>query len=447
MPSRTRPPRFPTGLAWRLSLAVLVTLFAILAFRMGVEVSDRPGIPGARLATQLYYAIGLFVLGGLDLGVPVEGPVVGRDLLWTAYFAAPLLTAGALIESLLHIWNPRWWRLKGLRDHIVIAGMGEIGRLYLEALRDVDPRRRVLVVDVLSDHVNVIGAVNRHEALFLSGDIRNQSTIEALRLHRARGVVLTTGSDLVNLEAATDILGGHPRLADRIVAHVSDGALERSVVGGGGQEASRNGATLSGRRLFNAHRIAADELVHRRLVPRFEETRLADVVVLAGFGRFGQTILEMLMSEAPDEFSTVLILDRVAEMRRRQFDEHAGQAVTHQLLTLERDLHDPGTWAEVEDIIEGLGADPGDGPQPDPERRSAIFVLGTDDDPLNLRSAMTLRRRSPGAHIVVRCFHDSSLTDHLAEQGGFDVFGVSTLLRDALADYHRQWFLKREGRT
>ncbi|MDH3224326.1 MAG: NAD-binding protein [Gemmatimonadota bacterium] len=444
MPSRTRQPRFPTGLAWRLSLAVLVTVLAILAFRMGVEGSDRPGIPTAGLATQLYYAIGLFVLGGLDLGVPVGGPVVGRDIMWTAYFAAPLLTAGALIEGLLHVWNPRWWRLKGLRDHIVIAGMGEIGRLYLEALRDVDPRRRVLVVDVLSDHVNVIGAVNRHEALFLSGDIRNQSTIDALRLQRARGVVLTTGSDLVNLEAATDILGGHPRLADRIVAHVSDGALERSVVGGG-QEPGGNGATLSGRRLFNAHRIAADELVHRRLVPRFEETRLADVVVLAGFGRFGQTILEMLMTEAADEFSTVLILDRVAEMRRRQFDEHAGRAATHRLLTLERDLQDPGTWVEVENIIEGLGADPGDGGRPDPDRRSAIFVMGTDDDPLNLRSAMTVRRRSPGAHIVVRCFHDSSLTDHLAEQGRFDVFGVSTLLRDALAEHHRQWFLKRHG--
>ena len=438
MPSRTRSLHFPTGLAWRLALAVLVTLLAILSFRMGVEVSDRPGIPQAGLAAQLYYAIGLFVLGGLDLGVPVSGPLVGRDLLWTAYFAAPLLTAGALIEGLLRLWNPRWWQLKGLRDHVVIVGMGEVGRLYLEAIRRVDPHRKVLVVDVLSNHVNVIGAVVRHGALFISGDIRNETTREPLRLHRARGVVLVTGSDLINLEAATDILARYPNLSDRIVAHVADGALERSVVA----SERGTGSGLSGRKLFNAHRIAADELVHRRLVPQFDQTRLADVVVLAGFGRFGQTILELLAEEAPDEFSSVLILDRVAELRRRQFEEHTRLGPHHRLLTLERDLHDPGTWAEVEDVLAELGASAPTAEGIDPEGRSAIFVLGTDDDPLNLRSAMTLRRRNPVAHIVVRCFHDSSLTDHLAEEGRFDVFGVSALVRDALADHHRQWFLR-----
>lgn len=443
MPSRTRPLHFPAGLAWRLSLAVLVTALAILAFRMGVEVSDRPGIPSAGLAAQLYYAIGLFVLGGLDLGVPVSGPVVGRDLLWTAYFAAPLLTAGALIEGILRLWNPRWWRLKGLRNHVVIVGMGEIGRLYLEALRRVDPHRKVLVVDVLSDHVNVIGAVTRHGALFISGDIRNQTTQETLRLHRARGAVLTTGSDLVNLEAATDMLAQYPNLNDRIVAHVADGALERSVV----VPKESTGSSLAGRRLFNAHRIAANELVHRHLVPRFDQTQLADVVILAGFGRFGQTILELLTSEAPSEFSTVLIVDQVAELRRRQFEEHTLLGPGHRLLTLTRDLSDPGTWAEVQGILDQLGSD---APRPegiDPQGRSAIFVLGTDDDPLNLRSAMTLRRGNPAAHIVVRCFHDSTLTDHLAEEGRFDVFGVSALLRDALADHHRQWFLRSPTRS
>ncbi|NNF27084.1 MAG: hypothetical protein HKN73_07690 [Gemmatimonadetes bacterium] len=421
----------------------MVTLLAILAFRMGVEVSDRPGIPQAGLAAQLYYAIGLFVLGGLDLGVPISGPVVGRDILWIAYFAAPLLTAGALIEGILRLWNPRWWRLKGLRNHVVIVGMGEIGRLYLEALRRVDPYRKVLVVDVLSDHVNVIGAVARHGAFFLSGDIRNQTTQESLCLHRARGVVLVTGSDLVNLEAATDILAQYPNLHDRIVAHVADGVLERSVV----VSENGTGSGLAGRKLFNAHRIAADELVHRRLVPRFDQTRLADVVILAGFGRFGQTILEMLSTEVPDEFSTVLVVDQVAELRRRQFEEHTVLGPERRLLTLTRDLSDPGTWTEVEGILEQLGSDAPTPEETGPEGRSAIFVLGTDDDPLNLRSAMALRRRNPAAHIVVRCFHDSTLTDHLAEEGRFDVFGVSALLRAALSEHHRQWFQRPPTRT
>ena len=38
--------------------------------RAGVELSERPGIPYADPMTQLYYVLGLFVFGGLDLGVP-----------------------------------------------------------------------------------------------------------------------------------------------------------------------------------------------------------------------------------------------------------------------------------------------------------------------------------------------------------------------------------------
>lgn len=443
MPSRTRSKRIPTGLIWRVTLAVVVTLAAILAFRMGVGVTDRPGVESAGLPTQLYYALGLFVLGGLDLGVPIGGPPLGYGLLWSAYFLAPLLTVGAVVEWLLRVWNPRWWRLKGLKDHIVIVGMGQIGTLYLEALRRVDPRRRVVTVDLLPDHVNVTAAQARHQALFLNGDIRNASTRDALRLGRARGVVLVTGSDLVNLEAATDILDGHPRLADRIVAHVADGGLERSVVAPvmNGDGNGTGSPHLPGRRLFNAHRIAADELVQRRLVKHFRETRLPDIVVLAGFGRFGQTILETLQQEASGEFSSVLIIDRVAERKARQFDAQVGLGA-YRTDTLETDLADPGTWDRVETMIRAAGGrGEGEG------GRSVIFVLGTDDDPLNLQTAMVLRRRDPEAHIVVRCFSDSSLTAQLSAEGRFDIFGVSALLRDALSERHRTWFLDSGGRA
>ena len=425
MPSRTRS--IPSGWIWRSGLALVVTGVAIYAFRSGVGVSDRLGVEGAGLPTQLYYAIGLFVLGGLDLGVPTGGPALGRNLLWAAYFLAPVLTVGAVLEGLLRVWNPRWWRLRGLRDHIVIAGMGEVGNLYLEALRRVEPKRRVLVVDVLPDHVNVAAAQARHEALFLNGDVTRVPTREALRLERAGGVVLVTGSDLTNLEAATNILSTHPRLRHRIVAHVADGTLERTVTAGGRPH-------LSGRRLFNAHRIAADELVQRHLSGHFQATRSPDIVVLAGFGRFGQTILELLQQDASEEFSSVLVLDRFAEMKRRQFAEQVGFQGDYRCDTIESDLRDPGTWDRVVEAATLAKTESGDHP-------SLIFVLGTDDDALNLRTALMLRQRDADARIVVRCFSDSSLTKQLSAEGQFEVFGVSSLLRTALADRHREWFL------
>ena len=59
---------------------------------LGVEVSERD-LTGEGLLGRLYYVLGLFVLGGLDLGTPMGGPAFGRVLLWFAYFGAPLITA------------------------------------------------------------------------------------------------------------------------------------------------------------------------------------------------------------------------------------------------------------------------------------------------------------------------------------------------------------------
>jgi hypothetical protein len=67
-------------------------------------------------------------------------------------------------------------------------------------------------------------------------------------------------------------------------------------------------------------------------------------------------------------------------------------------------------------------------------------VLGTDDDRLNIRTAMLLRQKLPDAQIVARCFVDSSLTRELSVDGEFEIFGVSRLLQDALAARHRRWF-------
>lgn len=425
---------------------MLVTAIAIAAFRSGVGVSDRVGVESAGWATQLYYAIGLFVLGGLDLGVPSGGPVWAHIMLWGAYFAAPMITAGALAEALLRVWNPRWWRFRGLRGHVAVVGMGQIGTLYLEGMRRIDPKRRVLMVDSRTDNVNVVNAQARHGALFLNGDIGNLATREAMRLNRAAGVVMATGSDLVNLEASTDILATHPHLAGRVISHVADAAMERTILARQAAtdplaptEVDERSPPVSSHVLFNAHRIAADELVNRRLSVRFDATESPDLVVIAGFGRFGQTILELLQVNAAGEFATVLIIDRAAHVRRRQFEHHVGKQGDYTLETLEANIADPETWSQVDRFL--TEATEG------PAAKSVAFVLGTDDDPLNLRTAMTLRHLRRDAYIVVRCFSDSSLTRQLSREGDFEVFGVSALLQDALGKRHLEWFGRSSGRA
>ena len=83
---------------WRALAALLSFIFAMVGFQMGVAVTDRPGLPEASLVTHIYYSLSLFVMGGVDLGMPVGGPLLGRYLLWLAYFAAPVLAASTVLE-------------------------------------------------------------------------------------------------------------------------------------------------------------------------------------------------------------------------------------------------------------------------------------------------------------------------------------------------------------
>ena len=69
-------------LRWRALLLLIAFLCGFVAFQFGVDVTDRPGIPSTGLLTKVYYTVGLFVLGGLDLGTPVGGPEAARWLLW-----------------------------------------------------------------------------------------------------------------------------------------------------------------------------------------------------------------------------------------------------------------------------------------------------------------------------------------------------------------------------
>ncbi len=90
---------------WR-GLAFAITyLAAVAGLLSGVGVTER-NLAESGLAEVAYYSIGLFVLGGLDIGTPVGGPLFGRALLWSVYFIAPVITASALIEATVRLISP-----------------------------------------------------------------------------------------------------------------------------------------------------------------------------------------------------------------------------------------------------------------------------------------------------------------------------------------------------
>ncbi len=66
----------------RLSGIIIVFLLSIGAFVSGVDTSGVEDMSDLSIFAWIYYSAGLFVFGGLDLGVPVGGSAAGRGALW-----------------------------------------------------------------------------------------------------------------------------------------------------------------------------------------------------------------------------------------------------------------------------------------------------------------------------------------------------------------------------
>jgi voltage-gated potassium channel Kch len=390
----------------------LVAVFAcgFLAFSLGAEVSDRPYVATAHWITKLYYTLGLFVLGGLDLGVPSGGPTTARVLLWISYFSAPAITASALVEAAVRVAGQGHWWLLRLRNHVVVAGAGRLGMTYLEWLRARNPSCRLVVVDAGGPTSQLDVAREALNALTVAGDISSDAVLANLRVEHAERVLLLTDNDFANLDAAAKILDAHPNLSGRIVAHVSDLELLRALTG------TRLAEQIE---TFNTHEIAATHLVTSSLVKHFDSTERVDSVVIAGFGRFGQSLLLALDQHAPGRFDLVIIADTRARRRVREFEDEHGSSSDRARQILDGDVSDPELWDQV---FAALG------------NRNPVIVVGTGDDRANVRAALSLAADKKGSKIVARTIEHVAVATRLAREGRFESFAVLDLISQSIPE-------------
>jgi hypothetical protein len=399
-------------LVWRALAFGVVWVTGFVGFLAGTGVSERVV---AGVAESAYYALGLFVLGGLDLGTPVGGPSYGRVLLWTAYFAAPLITASALIEAAARIISPLTLRIRPLSDHVVLGGAGRLTMLYVKKLRERDRRRTIVVVERTPNHPSLAELRSSYRALILNGDITSDETLRRLRLKRAQRVMLLTGDDFANLDSAAKIVKLAPGLSDRVVVHVADLGFMRDTA---------ESSVARACEIFNGHEFAAIHLVQSHLVQRFHGTPDRDLVILAGFGRFGQTVLDQLQQHAGGRFGSVILIDGVASRNARFFDDQVGFEDGYDRLVIDGDLLDAAIWARVGEAVEAHGGDP-------------VVIMGSGNDGTNLHAALLVRRRHPSAYVIVRSFRASPFTADIATESGLHAFSLAELIEDGMPD---AWF-------
>lgn len=404
------------GLSWRglllRSLApTLIFWLGFIAFAAGAGVSER-AVPASPLH-WLYYTLGLFVLGGLDLGTPHSGSAWAQNLLWFVYFAAPLVTASALVEALWVIALPMTYRLRRLRDHTVIVGCGHLAELYLQKLRTLSPRSQIVIVERDAASPRLLSLTAKYPVTVIQGDINRALPLTLLQLAHARRVLLLTGSDFTNLNAASRILERTPALAGQVVVHLSNLGLLQTV---DLARAVRESA------FFNSHAIAARQLVQDHLLSRFEQTACPDLVVLAGFGRFGQSVLQSLQQQASGRFSAVILLDRQPHAKVSAFADRVGFDPSYRRHTVTGHVLDCSLWLELEQTHQ-VG------------QHQPLIVVGTDDDMVNLEAALWLRKRFPDAFIVARQLERSSFAVELARKADILLFAVAELVIAAMPDH------------
>ena len=93
--------------------------------------------------------------------------------------------------------------------------------------------------------------------------------------------------------------------------------------------------------------MAGMAFVRRSLRRHFTSTQGLDTVVIAGFGRFGQSVVEQLRQSQAQELAHVVIIDQDAERRMLVVEEQQQLQSNYERSVLRGDISNPEVWRRV----------------------------------------------------------------------------------------------------
>jgi len=367
-------------MGWRWWAAGGLFLAGFVGLSAGVSLTERDTITDAGSLERAYYVLGLFVVGGLDLGTPVGGPGWARAALWIAFFGAPIFTASAVVEAVIKLVAPDRWRLRRHKNHTIIFGSAQLTLSFLAVMRHVSPDERVVIIDKHFDVVREQELQNRFQATTLVGDLTHDYLLALLRLKKAKRVLLLGDNDFESYEAASRIIAIAPVLEQSLILHCHNLRFMRSL----------QGTALAARcTTFNSYHLAAQSFVRDKLIDHFKATEARDTVVIAGFGRFGQSVLEELQTVAANEIEQVLVIDQDADRRILVAEEQARIGDGYRREVLQGDISHPGVWNRLTATI-------------DLSVNQPTIIIGTGQELANLRTALWIKQKFPNALVFTR---------------------------------------------
>jgi Trk K+ transport system NAD-binding subunit len=364
----------------------------------------------------LYYTLRLFIFEHDHAYFPTKIPLI------LIYFIAPLITLsgiGTAVSYLLSL-SP-FLKIRWMKDHVIVCGMGRTGRLFAEALKSQDIS--IVGVDLFSNS-DIDEWRDRHSISILAGDFHSETLLKKAGVQRARSVVYASGDDLINLEGALSAYGminknlTRPRL---IWAQITDEQMADTA------RFFLRTTDNVGIRIFDTYRIAAEKMVEKHFNPaRRNGIREVDIM---GFGKFGRDLTEVLIRKLNADNPLKI---RVIDIRNCEPDVMALAA------KLNYAEHVVFEQANIRDL-------------PALYHKGKASFICTDDDLKNLTAAMSLARSYDTNHIYVRMsrWPLPAVSEHIGEKHGIRFVNISELVLEGirgLAGVFRAaeaWDLKR----
>ena len=115
---------------------------------------------------------------------------------------------------------------KTYQDHVILCGLGRVGRRVLEQLLVLG--EHVVILEKNTNNVNVAFARNNNVPLMF-GNGREEGMFDSLNVAQAKSIILATDDDLANLEMALDARLVQPGI--RVVMRMFDQELASKIRG------------------------------------------------------------------------------------------------------------------------------------------------------------------------------------------------------------------------
>jgi voltage-gated potassium channel Kch len=278
-------------------LGILVVVLGCIGFGRA-DGKDKETVPVA-----LYETLQLFAFNA------EVAPLRESPLLHIATVFAVMLAVTVAAKGIALLFHDSYvsLQLRFVSRHIVICGLGRVGRQLIDDLVVEGDQRTIVVVEPDASNPNLTWARDQG-ALVVIGDSTKRDVLEEAGVRRACELFIATGSDTSNIECVVEVRDslktlGRPSglfrslLPLRCYVHILDRDLADIVRARTDDLGDARESNLLDVEVFNALERTARRLLEDIATSTFDDRTMRPVAadevahyVMLGFGDFGQTL-------------------------------------------------------------------------------------------------------------------------------------------------------------